>query len=153
MTNFEDFNPEENYEDAEAIDHAKRMMKAAQYLQKKEAQKYSNQIFNNLWNETLQEEGLDPQAYANLAGQDPEYVKAELKKSMKTLVGNVKKGRNAKGQFVRQTQTPHGGNVPQTPNEYHAKVDHYKEVAKKRPLTDDEGIDVLDALFGGTDPL
>jgi hypothetical protein len=127
--------------------------KHIQRWQAEQAQQYSNKVFNDLWEEALKEEGIDGQAYSNLASQDPEYVKAELKKSMKTLVGNVKKGRNAKGQFVRQTQTPHGGNVPQTPNEYHAKVDHYKEVAKKRPLTDDEGIDVLDALFGGTDPL
>ena len=143
MTNFEDFNPEENYEDAEAIDHAKRMMKAAQYLQKKEAQKYSNQIFNNLWNETLQEEGLDPQAYANLAGQDPEYVKAELKKSMKTLVGNVKKGRNIRGQFVKQT--PQGREVQQ--QDSRATLDAMREKAKKGPLSSSDEEAILDALF------
>jgi len=148
-----DYEEEMDYQEFKQDMDAKS--KHLQRWQAEQAKQYSDKVFNDLWNETLQEEGLDPQAYGNLASQDPEHVKAELKKSMKTLVGNVKKGRDNRGRFTKQPQTPHGGNVqePQTQKQYQDKLDQYREVSKKRALTDDEGMDVLDALFGGPAPL
>jgi len=119
--------------------------KHLQRWQTEQAQQYSNKVFNDLWNETLQEEGLDPQTYGNLAAQDPEHVKASLKNSMKNLIGNVKKGRNAKGQFVKQPQQ----GVPQ---DSRATLDAMHEKSKKGPLSSEDELAVLDALFG-TDPL
>lgn len=145
MADYEDFNPEENYEDAEAIEHAKRMMKAAQHIQQKEAQKYNDQFLNQLWSETLKEEGLDPQTYSTLAGQDPELSKAKIKEGMKTIISGVKKGRDSQGRFVSKTQ-------PGNPTDSTATIESMKEKAKKGSLTEQDELSVLDAIFG-TDPL
>ena len=125
--------------------------KHLQRWQAEQAKHYSDKVFNDLWNETLQEEGLDPQAYGNLAAQDPEHVKIELKKSMKNLVSNVKKGRNIRGQFAKQPQTPQGREVQQ--QDSRATLDALKEKANKGPLTSEDEIAALDALFGTTEPL
>jgi hypothetical protein len=145
----DNFNFDDDFEYQEFKQDMDAKSKHLQRWQAEQAQKFSDKVFNDLWNETLNEEGLDLQTYGNLASQDPEHVKAELKKSMKSLIGNVKKGR--KGQFVKQ---PQGGQMPQPPTEQEAqsKLDHYREISKKRTLTDNESVDVLDALFGA-DPL
>jgi hypothetical protein len=145
MADYEDFNPEENYEDAEAIDHAKRMMKAAQYLQQKEAQKNNDQFLNQLWSETLQEEGLDPQTYGTLAGQDPELSKAKIKEGMKTIISGVKKGRDSQGRFVSKTQ-------PGKPTDSNTTIEAMKEKSKRGALSEQDELSVLDAIFGA-DPL
>jgi len=143
----------ENYDDEYDYQVFKENMdsqaKHIQRWQAEQAQQYSNKVFNDLWEEALKEEGIDGQAYSNLASQDPEYVKAELKKSMKTLVGNVKKGRNIRGQFVKQT--PQGREVQQ--QDSRATLDALKEKANKGPLTSEDEIAALDALFGTTEPL
>jgi len=116
-----------------------------QRYQQEQAQQYSNKVFNDLWNETLKEEGLDPQTYGNLAAQDPEHVKASLKNSMKNLIGNVKKGRDSQGRFTKQQGQPQRVDS-------HAKLDELKEkVNKGGRITSSDEDAILEALF--PDPL
>ena len=149
----EKFDPISNYEDAELLDQAKKLMKASQYAQQEEIQKYNDKMLNDLWQESLREEGLDPASYGNLAAQDPEHVRDLLKDNMKRLVTGVKKGRQRDprtGQFVKGSPAPRAGHTPQhrETSASSDRLDELREKSRTRHLTEDESIEAVEHLIG-----
>jgi len=147
--NNDDFDPNANYEDAEFLEHAKKTVKAAQYLQQQDARQYQDKVMGDLWAKALDEEGIDPAAYEHLAAQDPQLVQEVVGESMKNLVQRVKRGRDPQtGRFVKQSHTEAAPGVQQRHPDQQAKLDALKEKSKTGPLTPADEEAVIDAMIG-----
>lgn len=149
----DDFNPDLNYDDAEALQHAKRTQKALQHLHQKQMKEYNDKMLDQLWVESLKEEGIDPETYAMLSSQDPELTKDLLKAGMRNVVRGVKQGRQRDpktGRFVSSQPQPSQGRIPH--DEARAKsevMERMKVKSEKEHLSDDDMMEVLDSLFPG----
>jgi hypothetical protein len=98
------------------------------------------QEYNSLWNDVLKEERLDSQTYEQLFTADPESAKVVLKNAMKGVAKNLKRGK-----------APHP-ETRQLEKDPRATLDALHQKARKGPLSREDELDVLDAIFG-TEPL
>lgn len=143
-----DFNPNVNYEDAEFLEHAKKTVKAAQYLQQQQARQYNDKVLNDSWVAALDAEGIDAATYNQLASQDPELVQEAIRDNLRGFVQRVKRGRSPDGRFTKQ-QPQHGRNVQQRREQRPApKIDDLREKAKTGSLSSAEEMEVLDSVLG-----
>jgi hypothetical protein len=102
------------------------------------------QEIGNAWNEALKEEGIDAQTYEQLYQSDPEHAKDLMRQGMKHLATGLKRGRDGKGRFTKQS--PQQGRQ-QSPDAQ--RLADIKEKAKTGTLTENEELDVISALFPG----
>jgi hypothetical protein len=143
------FNPSIDESDAELYADEVRRQQAREVVEQQQKIQKEQQDFTTMWNETLKSEGLDQQTYAELYNQDPAMVKAHLKEAMQHVARNVKKGRDSRGRFTKQTPQQGRSEImqQQQPADVEAKMAEFKERSMKRHSTDDDIMDVLDVLF------
>ena len=143
------FDPNTDVDDAELYHDEMKRQQVRKVVEQQQQLQKEQQDFNSMWQQTLKEEGLDQQVYTELYNQDPAGVKGHLKEAMQHVARNVKKGRDSKGRFVKQTPQQTRSEIPQQqkPAEVEAKKLELRERATKRHTTDQDFEDILDVLF------
>lgn len=145
------FDPSSDMEDEEALATAKRTEQALYYLQGVRSREAHDRDMQAMFNETLKEEGITPEIYAQLFSGDPELSRALIKDNIKQLVSGVKKGRarDSQGQFVKaQGRSQQGRDLRHDEVKSLAAL---KEKARTQRLDSQDELDVIGALF--PDPL
>ena len=147
------FNPHVDEDDAALVQDEHKRIAARKFAESQQDMQKDQQDFSKMWNESLKEEGLDQQAYAELYNADPEGARAALKQSMTHVAKSVSRGRDNKGRFTKQqTQGTPGKNVQRRETAHHssepALADIKARVAKGENVSDDA---ILEAMF--PDPL
>jgi hypothetical protein len=141
------FDPND-FEDQEAFrEEAQREQVRDVVKQQKKAFKDQQEI-GTAWNDALKSEGLDPQTYEKLYNENPSLAKAAMTEGMQKLVKAVKTGGPGRdkttGQFVASELAPQG----RTP-ESQQRLDAIKQKAKGGVLTEQDELDVIEAMFPG----
>lgn len=149
------FDPNVDIDDAELYHDEVKRQQVRKVVEAQQKHTAEANDFNTMWNETLKEEGIDQQAYAELYNADPQAAKVHLREAMRHVAKNVSRGRDSKGRYTKQqTQGTPGRSVQQRREQASPKsLDSFHETVKKRPLTHEEEISVIDALFDTDAPL
>lgn len=123
--------------------------------QAEEAQKAAMADQQKIFNEALAEAGVDQQTFNELVAIDPQGTRQAFTEGIKEYVGKIVRRRDEKGRFVPgKPQPQHGRSVQRRREQAKPKsLDGFRETTKKRALTEDEEMDVIDALLGTDTPL
>lgn len=139
------FDPAQDIEDQQLLDDELKREKAREFVLTQRRYAHDSKMISDSWIETLKSEGLDPTTYGQLVSEDPELARTFLKEGMKHMVSGVKRG----GKGKKETQASgHKERPGQTVKLDKKFVEGVREKAKRGQMTDDDRIDVLDALIG-----
>jgi hypothetical protein len=137
------FDPNIDEDDREMVADEARRKQARDFVDANVKAANEQQDVNKMWHETLESEGLDLQTYTELYNQDPAFAKSLLKDSMKNVAKNIKRGKSSEGKAELQYQRATASNTT---------LEAIKEKSKRGPLSEQDELSVLDAIFGA-DPL
>jgi hypothetical protein len=139
------FDPND-YEDKELVFDELKRERARSFMQAQKNLAQDQKTIGDTWLEALKSEELDPAAYAELVNQDPELAKELLKAGMKNMVAGVKRGGKGKKESQSGGRKEAGGRTVKKADT--KLVESVWEKASKGRMTDDDRIDVIDALIG-----
>ena len=137
------FDPVNDMEDSELMaDEAKRQV-ARDAVQRQQKAAQENQAVGNMWQETLKEEGIDPQTYEQLYHSDPDLAKDLMRQGMQHLAKGIKRGRDAKGRFTK----PETQRVQKPQPDSQSNIAAVREKAKTGNLSYEDELSIIDSLF------